>query len=166
MGSLTAGTNPLQFQRAIAFVDGTNLHHRLRTAKFKIKSLRDILAIYVGGRQLLRANFYTIKKWRDAAIEWNGDMFLSGMRVVLGEGIPTGDGNEREKGVDALLVADLIYNAAMKNIDYALLLSADLDFAYAIRRVEDFGCRTGVMSLLVSAPEGLRVACDDYIELD
>ncbi len=85
---------------------------------------------------------------------------------MYGEGVPTKDGNIKEKGVDALLVADLIYHAANKNCDYALLVSVDADFVQALRRVEDFGCRTGVLAIGSEAPGSLRSACDDYHFLD
>jgi uncharacterized LabA/DUF88 family protein len=86
--------------------------------------------------------------------------------VVLGEVIPTGDGNFREKGVDALLVADLIYHAAVRNYQQAILFSADQDFARALKRVEDFGCRTMVASVAAPMPKALRDAADDTIEFD
>lgn len=78
-----------------------------------------------------------------------------------GAGVPT-SGEPKEKGVDALLVADLIYHAAQKNMDYAQLVAIDLDFVFAIRRVEDFGCRSAVLAFGQEAPEGLRKSSYDY----
>jgi uncharacterized LabA/DUF88 family protein len=80
----------------------------------------------------------------------------------LGDSIDIGNGNKREKGVDALLVADLVYHAAMKNFQYAVVISNDTDFVVALKRVEDFGCRTGVVSISKKAPQRLIDACDDY----
>ncbi len=82
--------------------------------------------------------------------------------MVFGEGVPTKDGNLKEKGVDALLVSDLIYHAANKNCDYTLLVTTDTDFVRPLQRVEDFGCRTGVLAVGDHAPDSLRAAGDDY----
>jgi uncharacterized LabA/DUF88 family protein len=86
-------------------------------------------------------------------------------RIVLGNAVPTGDGNWKEKGVDALLVADLIYHAAVRNFDYAILVSSDADFAPALKRVEDFGCRTCVLSICASTPTSLRESADRHVEI-
>ena len=47
-------------------------------------------------------------------------------------------------------------------MDYAQLVTIDLDFVYAIRRVEDFGCRSAVLAFGRQAPEDLKKSCDDY----
>ena len=55
-----------------------------------------------------------------------------------------------------------IYHAAQKNMDYAQLVAIDLDFVFAIGRVEDFGCRSAVLAFGQEAPDGLKKSCDDY----
>jgi uncharacterized LabA/DUF88 family protein len=81
---------------------------------------------------------------------------------VLGDSVPLANGKFREKGVDALLVADLVYHAAQKNCSYAVVVSNDSDFAHAIKRVEDFGCNTGVLAIVTPAVERVQGSCDDY----
>ena len=71
-----------------------------------------------------------------------------------------GTATYKEKGVDALLVADLIYHAAARNYEQAILISSDQDFAHALRRVEDFGCRTSVISIAADTPSVLKQAAD------
>ncbi|MBK8016125.1 MAG: NYN domain-containing protein [Betaproteobacteria bacterium] len=110
--------------------------------------------------------FYTTKEKLEKATEIHGSQFLEGCRIVLGDSVPLGNGKFREKGVDALLVADLVYHAAQKNCSYAVVVSNDSDFAHALRRVEDFGCNTGVIAIGVPAAERLQNACDDYHILD
>ena len=100
------------------------------------------------------------------AQEFHGEGFLEGVRIILGDSIPTKDGNFREKGVDALLVADLIYHAASKNCDYAILVTHDTDFVHALKRVEDFGCKSGLIAFCVHAPDRLQKSCDDYQLID
>lgn len=157
---------PVQFQRAMVFIDGTNLFYRLGGAKLQLKAkLSDIAKSFVEGRQVVRVYLYTSEPHFATAQKKHGNFIDDDLRVVLGDAIPTGDGNYKEKGVDVLLVTDMVYHAAVKNYDYALLLSTDTDFVQAARRVDDFGCRTGVLGICCDIPERLRNACDDTILL-
>ncbi|MDJ0733729.1 MAG: NYN domain-containing protein [Nostocaceae cyanobacterium] len=159
---------PVQFQKAMIFIDGTNLFHRLDGVKLQLKEkLSNIVESFVENRQVVRVYMYTSKPYLQHAKEKHGDLISDGLRVVQGDAVPKKDkdgnydGNYKEKGVDALLVADLVYHAAVKNYDYALLVSTDTDFVQALKRVEDFGCRTGVLGLCCDIPDRLKEACDD-----
>ncbi|MBI5570033.1 MAG: NYN domain-containing protein [Desulfomonile tiedjei] len=156
------GPSPQSFQKAMVFIDGTNLFYRLKAETLRVSSLLRLVSPYVGSRQLARAYLYTVEQHLDEAKKIHGDRFCDGIRVVLGEGVPKKDGNIKEKGVDALLVADMIYHAASRNCEYALVVTVDTDFFYVLRRVEDFGCRTGLLSVCCQAPAKLAGACDDY----
>ena len=160
--------HPKAFQKAMVFIDGTNLFYRLRSAKLTVSSFKRLFhpSILVAGRQITRLYLYTIEDHFENAKKIHGDNFCDGIRVVYGIGVPTGDGNVREKCVDALLVADLIYHAASRNCEYAVVVTCDNDFAYALRRVEDFGCGTAVLSICSDAPEHLRQSCDEYLFWD
>lgn len=158
--SLSAG--PIEFQKAMIFIDGTNLFYRLEGAKLNLnENLSQILKDFINGRQLIRTYLYTIEQHFKKAQNFHGNHISNNIRIVYGEGVPTKDGNIKEKGVDALLVADLVYHAAVKNYDYALLVSTDTDFVQALSRVEDFGCRTGVLSICSNIPDRLCNASDD-----
>jgi len=155
-------TSPREFQRAMLFIDGTNLFYRIESKGLVVPQLSLIFPRFpiLGGRQLARIYLYTIQEHVDRALKRHGQMFLSGIRVVLGHGVPTKDGNVKEKGVDALLVADLVYHAASRNVDYTVLVSTDTDFVHAIRRVEDFGCRTAVVGICGDVPVRLTEQSD------
>jgi len=158
------GPQPINFQKTMVFIDGTNLFYRLEAEKFKLKSLIGIGEYFARGRQLIRTYLYTSPPHYEKAKTVHGENVFREVRVVLGDALEKGDGNWKEKGVDALLVADLIYHAAVKNYDYAILISTDADFAKALKRVEDFGCRTAVVSICSTAPELLRLSADDVYE--
>lgn len=156
------GVPPVRFDRAMVFIDGTNLFYRLEAERLTLqRGLPDVIKIFIGGRKNLRIYMYTIQEHLARALSFHGDNISNGIRLVYGLSVQTGDGNVREKGVDALLVADLVYHAAVRNYDYALVVSADVDFAQALRRVEDFGCRTGVVAVCTPVPAGLQDVCDD-----
>lgn len=155
---------PEAFQRSIMFVDGTSLFYRFEEMKLCVGSFAQMFRLLVGGRhnpRLGRIYWYTIEEKYKRLLKIHGENSLDGVRVVFGTGVPT-SGEPKEKGVDSLLVADLIYHAAAKNMDYAQLVAIDLDFVYAIRRVEDFGCRTSVIALGLNAPMDLQRGCDNY----
>ena len=153
---------PRAFEKAMVFVDGTNFLNRFREGNLRCPSLRKLAEAATIGRQLARTYFYTTSEKLAKANETHGAAFLDGCRAVLGDSVPTGDGKIREKGVDALLVADLVYHAAQKNCSYAVVISNDSDFAHALERVEDFGCNTGLIALGTPAVDRLQNACDDY----
>lgn len=157
--------NLMQLQRSMIFIDGTNLFYRLEGAQLVVEDLARVFNSYryLGGdRQISRIYLYTIQEHLDRAQKRHGPKFVDGIRVVLGHGIPTQDGNIKEKAVDALLVADLVYHAASRNYDYAVLVSTDTDFVHAIRRVEDFGCRTSVVGVCDEVPERLMRQSDHH----
>lgn len=157
---------PIQFQKAMVFIDGTNFFCRLAGAKLRLDSISGLYRHVAQGRQIVRAYLYTSDPFYDKAKLVHGKEVFKDVRVVLGDAIPRSGGNFKEKGVDALLVADLIYHAAAKNYDYAILISTDQDFARALKRVEDFGCRTAAISICALAPDLLRQSCDDLFEID
>ena len=119
-----------------------------------------------GPRRTLRAYAYTSDPEFKKAQAQHDVGFADGIRLVFGDAVATGDGNFREKGVDALLVADLVYHAAAKNFDFAVVVSADTDFVQALRRVEDFGCRTAVISVCVPLPQRLVDAADQSLSIE
>jgi uncharacterized LabA/DUF88 family protein len=147
---------------AMVFIDGTNFFHRLRERRWRLRAAGIYKAVHplVSRGELLRIYLYTSPPHFERAKQEHDNDFEQHVRVVLGHAVPTGDGNFREKGVDAMLVADLVYHAATRNCDYAVLVSVDTDFAHAIARVEDFGCRTAVVGVGVEVPERLRQAAD------
>jgi len=165
MGISHAPLPPQAFRKAMVFIDGTNLFYRLEACRLKLTKLKDFFERYVSRRQILRVYLYTVEQHLAKAKAFHGEGFLDGIRVVLGEGVATSDGNVKEKGVDALLVADLIYHAASRNLEYALIVTVDTDFVYTLRRAEDFGCRTGVLAICTDAPPRLRAACDECFEV-
>ena len=95
---------PIAFEKAMVFIDGTNLFYRLMAAKLSLNvNFTQIIQSFLKRRQLWRVYLYTIEQHLTQAKQFHKDFITDGIRVVLGEGVPTQDGNVREKGVDALL---------------------------------------------------------------
>lgn len=149
---------------AMVFVDGTNLLYRLLDNDLVVPKLQR-LVFYTNlfaPPQVARICFYTVPKHFNDAKQRHGPEFFEGIRVIFGDEIPRDGGNVKEKAVDALLVADLIYHAAARNYNYAVLVSVDTDFVYAINRVEDFGCRSAVLGICADIPDRLKAGCDEH----
>lgn len=163
MGGISGGyVPPASFEKAMVFIDGSNVFPNLREVGLKVPSFYKLGESTKGVRQLLRVYLYTTKEKLEDARAFHGEDCFSGCRVTLGDSVPLNNGSHREKGVDALLVADLIYHAAMKNFHQAIVISNDSDFAVALNRAEDFGCRTKVVSVIKRAPDRLIDACDEF----
>jgi uncharacterized LabA/DUF88 family protein len=156
---------PEAFDRAMVFIDGSNLLPRLRDAKLQVPSFFQLAASICGRKRLSRVYFYTTQSKVERVAAEHGPSALEKCRVVLGDSVTLDDGTIREKGVDALLVADLVYHAASRNCSFAAVLSNDTDFAVALKRVEDFGCNTGVLAVVREASPRLSSACDEYLFL-
>lgn len=156
---------PHEFQRAMIFIDGTNLFHRLQEAKLIVRSFAQLCASFANERQIIHTYLYTSEPHYDKAKRTHGERAFDGVRVILGYAVPTSGNTPKEKAVDAALAADLVYHAANKNFDYGILFSADADFAHALKRVADFGCRTAVVSIHVPAHQLLYAASDETTEV-
>jgi uncharacterized LabA/DUF88 family protein len=149
----------------MVFIDGTNLFYRLAAEKLIVPSLAPIIERCIQKRQLIRAYLFTSAPHFEKALKIHGAGLVSEVRVVFGDAVEIGDGNFREIGVDARLVADMIYHAAVKNYDFAILISNDTDFVYSIRRVEDFGCQTKVVGICADVPYRLQQNSDSTLNL-
>ena len=152
----------------MVFIDGTNLFYRLEAAKLRLTQggVEGLCVYHAGCRDVVRLYLYTTEPHIAKAVTVHGAHLTNGIRVVLGDAVPAGGGNVKEKGVDAMLVADLVYHAAARNYDYAVLISVDTDFAQALRRVEDFGCRTAVVAVCAGLPKRLEDAADAKFFVD
>lgn len=158
-------TPPEAFDRAMVFIDGSNLLPRLRDAKLSVPSFFALAQAICGNKRLSRVYFYTTREKLQKAEVDHGKQSFEQCRVVLGDSVELPSGEIREKGVDALLVADLIYHAASRNCNFAAVVSNDTDFVVALKRVEDFGCNTGVIGVINDASPRLKASCDIYLFL-
>lgn len=83
---------------------------------------------------------------------------------VLGD---DGSTTFQQKGVDVMLVADMVYLASNRLINHVILLAPDADYVPAVRMVKDLGV---VVHLVhgsnLAANTEMRKECDERIELD
>ena len=165
-GNIKLREPALNIQRAMVFIDGTNFRYCFNGSEIKIiKPIHWIGEIFLEGRQLLRTFFYTCEPHLALLESEHSQDILQTSKVILGYAIPIGDGNYSEKGVDVNLVSDMVYHAAMKNYDYALIVTSDQEFVPVIERVQDLGCQAGVLSLFCPVPRELENVCYESFSL-
>ncbi|MGD1948057.1 MAG: NYN domain-containing protein [Leptolyngbyaceae cyanobacterium] len=165
-GDIKLRAPALHVQRAMMFVDGTNFQYCFNGSDIKlIKPIHWIGEIFLEGRQLVRTFFYTCEPHLELIESEHEHDILQTSKVVLGYAIPIGDGNYSDKGVDVHLVSDMIYHAAMKNYDYALIVTSDQEFVPVIERVQDLGCQVAVLSLFRPVSRELETVCDEAFSI-
>jgi uncharacterized LabA/DUF88 family protein len=78
MGVTHAPVRPIQFQRAMVFIDGTNLFHRLEAAKLNLtQDLSHILTAFLDRRQIVRIYLYTIAEHMNKAKGFHGNQRMT-----------------------------------------------------------------------------------------
>ena len=71
-----------------------------------------------------------------------------------------------EKGVDTLLVVDMLSMAYKSAYDVAILVTADADFVPAVGEVKSFGKRVFNAYFSKGISYHLRQACDGFLRID
>ncbi|UCC59880.1 MAG: NYN domain-containing protein [Dehalococcoidia bacterium] len=133
--------------RVAVFIDGSNLYHALR-ANYNRYDLNfaEFVKKLCGTRRLFRAYYYNVMQDPSQKVDAHRDQqdFLHALRetpyleVRLG-GTKQAQGVTIEKGIDVMLVTDLLNLAWEDLYDVALLVSGDSDFAYALQAVKNLG---------------------------
>ena len=133
--------------RVAVFIDGSNLYHALR-ANFNRYDLNfaEFIKKLCGARSLFRGYYYNVMQDPSQRADTHRDQqdFLHALRetpyleVRLG-GTKLAQGITIEKGIDVMLVTDLLNLAWEDLYDVAVLVSGDSDFAYALQAVKNLG---------------------------
>jgi len=134
-------------ERVAVFIDGSNLYHALRSnyGRYDL-NFGEFVTKLCGQRRLYRAYYYNVLQDPTQRADSHRDQqdFLAALRdtpyleVRLG-GTKLAQGVTVEKGIDVMLVTDLINFAWSDRYDVAILVSGDSDFAYALQAVKNLG---------------------------
>jgi uncharacterized LabA/DUF88 family protein len=133
--------------RVAVFIDGSNLYHALRSnyGRYDL-NFGEFVKKLCGQRRLYRAYYYNVLQDPSQRTDSHRDQqdFLAALRdtpyleVRLG-GTKLAQGVTVEKGIDVMLVTDLLNFAWSDRYDVAILVSGDSDFAYALQAVKNLG---------------------------
>ncbi len=134
--------------RVAIFIDGSNLYHALR-ANFGRHDLNftEFTRKLCGQRKLFRTYYYNVLQDPAQRAEGHREQqdFLNTLRetpyleVRLGGTKLAPGGVPVEKGIDVMLVTDLLHFAWNDLYDVAVLVSGDADFAYALQTIKNMG---------------------------
>ena len=129
--------------RVAIFIDGSNLYHALRAnvGRYDL-NFAEFARKLCGERRLFRTYYYNVLQDPSQRAEGYREQqeFLNALRntpylevrlggTKLAQGIPV------EKGIDVMLVTDLLHFAWNGLYDVAVLVSGDSDFAYALQLI-------------------------------
>jgi uncharacterized LabA/DUF88 family protein len=171
MGEPTGG---LIGDRLAIFIDGSNLYHALRS-NYNRYDLRfaDFVNKLTGSRRLYRAYYYNVLQdpTQRADAHREQQEFLGTLRETpyletrLG-GTKLSQGVTVEKGIDVMLVTDLLDFAWSDRYDIALIVSGDADFAYALQAVKNLGKYVEVAYFESNVSRDILEVSDDRHRLD
>ena len=160
--------------RVAVFIDGSNLYHGLRSSFNRYDlNFEEFVNKLCGDRQLYRAYYYNVLQdpnQRADAYREQQD-FLNTLRdtpyleVRLG-GTKLAQGVPVEKGIDVMLVTDLLNFAWEDLFDVAILVSGDSDFAYAVQSVKNLGKYVEVAYFEANASKDILDVADNKLLLD
>lgn len=130
-----------------------------------LKSLVQKAAEAASNKSLLRTYWYDAMPGSRPSLEQTALAHLSGMKVRFGVLNSKG----QQKGVDSLIVTDLIDLARNRAIADAVLVSGDEDLRIAVEIAQTFGVRVHIMaagSAAKNVSPDLKMEADSVTELD
>jgi len=156
--------------RVAIFIDGSNLYHALR-ANFGRYDLNfaEFTRKLCGPRRMFRTYYYNVLQDPAQRAEGHREQqdFLTTLRetpyleVRLGGTKLAPGGVPVEKGIDVMLVTDLLHFAWNDLYDVAVLVSGDSDFAYALQAIKNMGKHVEVAYFESNVSKDLLAVADD-----
>ncbi len=161
--------------RVAIFIDGSNLYHALRSnfGRYDL-NFAGFTKRLCGERRLFRTYYYNILQDPTQRAEGHREQreFLNALRetpyleVRLGSTKLASGGVTVERGVDVMLVTDLLHFAWNNLYDVAVLVSGDSDFAYALQAVKNMGKHVEVAYFESNVSKDLLAVADNKHLLD
>ena len=161
--------------RVAIFIDGSNLYHALRAnfGRYDI-NFTEFTRKLCGSRRLFRTYYYNVLQDPTQRAEGHREQqeFLSTLRetpyleVRLGGTKLAQGGIPVEKGIDVMLVTDLLHFAWNDLYDIAVLVSGDSDFAYALQAIKNRGKHVEVAYFESNISKDLLAVADNKHLLD
>ena len=144
------------------FVDVANIFYAAKAAGVDIDYVT-LLRSASAGRDLVRAYAYTgLDPDNENQRNFHSFLARSGYRVVSKDIRKYGDGKVKAN-LDIELVVDMMKTA--RNLDIAIVVSGDGDFAPAIRAVQETGVRVEVISFRGNTSSDLMEVADQFTDI-
>jgi uncharacterized LabA/DUF88 family protein len=144
------------------FVDVANIFYAAKAAGVDIDYVT-LLKASSAGRDLVRAYAYTgLDPENENQRNFHDFLRRHGYRVVSKDIRKYGDGKVKAN-LDIELVVDMLKTA--RNLDVAIVVSGDGDFAPAIRAVQEMGVRVEVVSFRGNTSSDLMDVADQFTDI-
>jgi uncharacterized LabA/DUF88 family protein len=144
------------------FVDVANIFYAAKAAGVDIDYVT-LLKSAGAGRDLVRAYAYTgLDPENENQRNFHSFLARNGYKVVSKDIRKYGDGKVKAN-LDIELVVDMMKTA--RNLDIAIVVSGDGDFAPAIRAVQEMGVRVEVISFRGNTSSDLMDVADQFTEI-
>lgn len=144
------------------FVDVANIFYAAKAAGVDIDYVT-LLRAATAGRDFVRAYAYTgLDPENENQRNFHAFLQRHGYRVVSKDIRKYGDGKVKAN-LDIELVVDMLKTS--RNLDIAVLVSGDGDFAPAIRAVQEMGVRVEVISFRGNTSSDLIEVADQFIDI-
>ena len=161
--------------RVAIFIDGSNLYHALRSnfGRYDL-NFAEFTKKLCGPRRMFRTYYYNVLQDPTQRAEGHREQqeFLNTLRetpyleVRLGSTKMAPGGVPVEKGIDVMLVTDLLHFAWNNLYDVAVLVSGDADFAYALQAIKNMGKHVEVAYFESNVSKDLLAVADAKHLLD
>ncbi|HEY7525073.1 MAG TPA: NYN domain-containing protein, partial [Candidatus Limnocylindrales bacterium] len=144
------------------FVDVANIFYAAKAAGVDIDYVT-MLKSATAGRDLVRAYAYTgLDPENENQRNFHSFLARHGFKVVSKDIRKYGDGKVKAN-LDIELVVDMMKTA--RNLDIAIVVSGDGDFAPAIRAVQELGVRVEVISFRGNTSSDLMDVADQFTDI-
>ena len=144
------------------FVDVANIFYAAKAAGVDIDYVT-LLKAATAGRDFIRAYAYTgLDPENENQRQFQSFLARNSYRVVSKDIRKYGDGKVKAN-LDIELVVDLMKTA--RNVDIAVVVSGDGDFAPAIRAVQEMGVRVEVISFRGNTSSDLIEVADQFTDI-
>jgi uncharacterized LabA/DUF88 family protein len=144
------------------FVDVANIFYAAKAAGIDIDYVT-LLKAATAGRDFVRAYAYTgLDPENDNQRQFHAFLARSGYKVISKDIRKYGDGRVKAN-LDIELVVDMLKTA--RNLDIAVVVSGDGDFASAIRAVQEMGVRVEVISFRGNTSSDLMDVADVFLDI-
>jgi uncharacterized LabA/DUF88 family protein len=165
-----AGEEVFMEDRIAIFIDGSNLYHALRSnfGRYDL-NFAEFTKKLCGARRMFRTYYYNVLQDPTQRAEGYREQqeFLNTLRetpyleVRLGGTKMAPGGVPVEKGIDVMLVTDLLHFAWNNLYDVAVLVSGDSDFAYALQAIKNMGKHVEVAYFESNVSKDLLAVADN-----
>ena len=160
-----ANTNPVKYknQRVAVFIDVQNLYHSARAIYQRRVNFKELLAIAVSDRQLIRAFAYVVRTKTGEEKAFFDALTKLGIEIRVKD-LQEYYGGMKKADWDVGIAVDAIKTSEI--VDVVVVASGDGDYVPLVEYLKNQGRRVEVMAFGKSTSSKLKEVTDEFIDLD